>query len=261
MIFKKVTKMKAANKILKKFSFSLFVIFTFNNFAFGSSLKDFSHEIFNDLLNKNVSNGLVNYNGFKSQKFEEYLRSISEADLSGLNKNEKLAFWINSYNALAIKNVLNNPGMKSPIKVEGFFKEDKFEVAGKMLTLDQIENEVIRPEFKEPLIHFGIVCAAKGCPQIRSEAYNSKNVIEMLKENAKKYFRSDKGFILNRENKTVMVSQLLNWFDEDFKIEGKDSLKFVLLYLRKDDADFIIKNKEKLKIEFIEYDWSLNSQN
>ena len=104
----------------------------------------FDHSIFDKLLKENVNDdGKVDYDAFsKSKVFKNYLDQIATTDLSGLNKNELLAFYINSYNALVIKNVIDNMPIKSPLDVEGFFKTKKFKIAGKDLTLDEIENDL-----------------------------------------------------------------------------------------------------------------------
>ena len=113
-----------------------------NIFAEGN----FNHSVFDKLLSKLVDeNGLVNYEGFKnSSQFENYLLELGDANLKGFTENEKLAFYINAYNAFAIKNVLNHSPFNSPMDVERFFKEYKFKVAGEMLSLDDIEYKRIK---------------------------------------------------------------------------------------------------------------------
>ena len=212
--------------------------------------------VFDALLKANVSNGKVNYNGFKnSSAFAGYLQSIASTSLEGMSTNEKLAFWVNAYNALVIKNVLDNPGIKQPLDVPGFFDKKKFSAAGKSVTLNQIENDIIRPTFREPLIHFGLVCAARSCPPLINKAYTAANVRSLLAANARSYLAD------TRQNRfadgTLYLSKIFEWYKADFGGDDAGLRAFAQKYGPASMKDGI---GDATPVSFNEYDWTLNSK-
>ncbi|MCE7935745.1 MAG: DUF547 domain-containing protein [Chlorobi bacterium CHB2] len=218
----------------------------------------FDHSAFNTLLSQAVSGGKVDYGKFKGNAaFAAYLSALQAAEPMGLTSNEQLAFWINAYNASTIKNVLDNPGMRKPTDVKGFFDAKKFKIAGRSLTLNQIENDIIRKNFKEPLIHFGLVCAARSCPPIINKAYTGKNVKSLLASNAKAYL-AGKQNSYNAATNTLSLSKIFEWYREDFG--GESGLKeFVKKYGTAEMKAGLTANP-KTKIVSLEYDWTLNSK-
>ena len=220
---------------------------------------NFDHSIFDKLLKENVNDdGLVNYQAFKENKlFDDYINKISTADLSKIGKSEKLALLINAYNALTIKNVLNNLPIESPMDVEGFFKGKKFTVGGIELTLDELEYKHILPMDKV-LPHFGLVCAAVSCPKLIREAYNGKTVFTLLEENAKAFLNDNNKNRLDRESKTLYLSEIFKWFRKSFEEKYGSLLETTKNFINSDDKNFLDKNE--VEIKFIAYDWQLNSQ-
>lgn len=218
----------------------------------------FDHSKFNTLLSQAVSGGKIDYSKFKGNaEFSAYLAALQAADPSTLSNNEQLAFWINAYNASTIKNVLDNPGMRKPTDVKGFFDAKKFTVAGRSLTLNQIENDVVRKKFKEPLIHFGLVCAARSCPPIINKAYTGKNVKSLLASNAKTYL-AGKQNRYDAASNTLSLSKIFEWYREDFG--GESGLKeFVKKYGTAEMKAGLTANPNA-KIVSLEYDWTLNSK-
>ena len=212
--------------------------------------------VFDALLKANVSNGRVNYNGFKNNpQFNNFLESIAAASPAEMPTNERLAFWVNAYNALTIKNVNDNPGIKQPTDVAGFFKKKKFKVGGRSLTLDQIENEVVRPTFKEPLIHFGLVCAARSCPPLINTAYTAGNVRSKLAANARAYLADTKQ---NRfEDGTLYLSKIFEWYKVDF---GGDDAGLIAFAKKYGTASMKAGLEESSAVKFNKYDWTLNKK-
>ena len=139
---------------------------------------NFDHTKLDKLLKKYVDEkGMINYSAFRdNEDFNDYLNNIAKADIDNLSDNDKLAFYINAYNALTIKNVLNHYPIDSPMDVEGFFKEKKFKVAGMELTLDELEHKYVLP-IDNALPHFGLVCAAVSCPKLLNKVYIGENVL------------------------------------------------------------------------------------
>ena len=211
---------------------------------------------FDALLKGNVSNGKVNYSAFKgNQQFTNFLQSIESASLDGMSVNQKLAFWVNAYNALVIKNVNSNPGIKQPLDVPGFFDKKKFTAAGRSVTLNQIENEIVRPTFNEPLIHFGLVCAAVSCPPLINKAYTAGNVRSQLARNARTYLANAKQ---NRfEGGTLYLSKIFEWYKEDFGGNDAGLIAFAKKY---GTADMKAGLGDGTAVKFNEYDWTLNKR-
>jgi len=217
------------------------------------------HAPFDALLKKHVNKrGMVDYAGWKRSdadmaSLNAYLKSVADADLKGAKSKAKLAFYINSYNALVISSVIAKHPIESVMKVDGFFKTQTHTVAGRKLTLDALENEVIRKQFKEPRIHFVLVCAAMSCPRLRPEAMTLDNVQKIMHYAAVEFI--NKASVV--EGDTLKTSQLFNWFKDDFVAKEGSVEKFLAKYYKKDKARL---SNGELKLEFTEYDWALNKQ-
>jgi hypothetical protein len=239
---------------------SLITIIIINISVFINAQSDnFDHSIFDKLLRENVDNdGLIDYQAFEANRlFDQYINNIATGDLTEMEKADKLAFLINAYNAMTIKNVLNNFPIDSPMDVEGFFKEKKFIVAGIELTLDELEYNHILP-IEKVLPHFGLVCAAVSCPKLIREAYNGKSVLTRLEENARIFLNDKTKNYLDRESKTLYLSEIFKWFRKYFEEKYGSLLETVKQFINHDDKIFIDKNE--VEIKFITYNWQLNSQ-
>jgi len=219
----------------------------------------FDHSIFDNLLKKYVDgNGMVNYSAFHNNKdFNNYIITLKNADIDNLSKNDSLAFFINAYNATVIKNVLVHWPIKSPLEIDGFFNKIKHKVAGTEMTLDELEHKytlTIAPV----LSHFGLVCAAKSCPKLIAKAYNGKDVITQLNNNAKLYLNDAKNNRLDRENYILYLSAIFKWFPDSFE-KKYGSLKNTAIYFMNEDDKKFLKNNE-VEIKFTKYNWQLNAQ-
>ena len=119
------------------------------------------HAAWDVLLQKHVSDGNVDYKAFQRSEaqLDAYLATLGATDPSSLSRNGQLAYWINAYNAFTLKLILNHYPVKSIRKLERPWKQRFWMAAGKMHSLDQIEHAILRRKFKEPRIHFAIVCA------------------------------------------------------------------------------------------------------
>jgi len=222
------------------------------------SASSFDHSAFDKLLKLNVNEkGLVNYEGFKNNdSFKKYLKRIGDASVDKFSELEKLAFYINTYNALIIKNVLDHPNIKSPMDVDGFFKKIKFKVAGEHITLDELEHNYTL-KIDGALPHFGLVCGAISCPKLIPKAYNSKDVFKQLKENAKDYLSDETKNYYDKETDTLYLSEIFNWFKGYFEAKYGSSIKTVkLLSTREIGLDI----SSATKVKYLKYNWELNEQ-
>lgn len=240
----------------KYFLFITFLLLQTNFFA---QTESFDHSLFTEVLKYSVNDeGLVDYQKIKEDNnFSEYISLISIAEISLLDENEKLAFYINAYNASIIKNVIDNLPINSPMDVEGFFKKKKFKIAGEELTLDEIEYQKVLI-INSVLPHFGLVCAAKSCPELLNHAYEGKTVIPQLEQNAKKYLDDTSQNRLDRKNKILYLSELFKWFGKYFKEEYGSLINLVTEFINDSDKKFLEENK--VEIKFLKYNWELNAQ-
>jgi hypothetical protein len=204
---------------------------------------------------KNVRSGLVDYKGIKENPAElkKLVNAIGSFPLSASDKSTQKAFLINAYNILVIGNVVGLYPVARPTDIPGFFDVTKFNLAGTQLTLSDIENKKIRPVFKDPRIHFALVCAAMSCPPIANYAFTPMNVESKLEAITRDALNNN-GFIkVNSDNKTVQFSRILDWYKDDFLAQSKSVLDYVNQY-RKTPIP------SSFKQSFYEYNWSLNAK-
>lgn len=215
---------------------------------------------FDALLRANVADGRVDYKAFAgSTDFANVLSEIETADVGGMSTDEQLAFWINAYNASVIRNVNAHSGIKSPLDVKGFFDKETFKIAGREVTLNDVENTIIRPTFQEPLIHFGLVCAARSCPPLIPTAYTADNVRDLLAENARNYLADTKQNRFDPKTGVLHLSKIFEWYKEDFGGDDAGLIAFAKEYGPGDMQSGLEKGR-KVTVRFVEYDWTLNGK-
>ncbi|MDB5036217.1 MAG: hypothetical protein JWQ98_3458 [Chlorobi bacterium] len=214
------------------------------------------HSAFGRVLASAAANGRVDYARFRGNAdFAAYQASIGNASLRGASADEQMAFWLNAYNASVIRNVIDNPGMRRPIDVKGFFDARTFRIAGSTLTLNDMENRMLRERFREPLIHFGLVCAARSCPPLQPRTFDARTVRAQLARNATAYLASAYNRFDAATN-TLTLSKIFDWYKGDF---GGDAgiREFVKKYGTPAMRQRI---SSSTTIAFMEYDWTLNSK-
>jgi len=219
----------------------------------------FDHSIFDALLSTNVDeSGMVNYPAFiNNQKFATYLKAIGNADISSFTEEEKLAFYINAYNATVIKNVIEHLPINSPMDVDGFFNKIKHTIVGKEITLDELEHKYAL-KIEPVLSHFGLVCAAVSCPKLIRTAYEGESVIRLLEENGGVYFNDIDKNRLDKENNILYLSGIFKWFQDSF-VKKYGSIKETAIHFMNDDNRAFLKNKE-VSVRYLKYSWKLNTQ-
>ena len=192
------------------------------------------HSAFNELLQKHVDgDGWVDYDGFKSDSdaLDQYIKSLGEVPLKELGRDQRLATLINAYNAFTIRLILDNQPIESIKKIpdEKRWDAKRWKLGDATFSLSQIEHEQIRPNFKEPRIHFAVVCAAVGCPPLRNEVYSADQLDNQLEEQTqyvhdhKTWFQFADGE--EDEAATVKLTKLYKWYDGDFKQAAESELK------------------------------------
>jgi len=226
------------------------------------AVQEVNHSIYAGLLKKYVKDGVVNYQGFKNEEsvLDKYLKVLEEVDSKIRSRNEQFAFYINAYNAWTIKLILSGyPGIKSIKDMGSLFKspwkKKISRIDGKIITLDDIELNILRPRFKDPRVHFAINCAAKSCPPLRSEPYRVGDLEQQLDEMTRAFINDLKNNRL--EEHTLYVSSIFKWFKEDF---NKNSIDFFLKYAKGDLKEQLEAGRGKIKVKYLDYDWSLNGK-
>jgi len=216
--------------------------------------------IYKGLLAKHVKKGKVNYDGFKQDQavFDQYLEILSNTDPKALTRNQRFSFYINAYNAFTIKLILSKYPQVNSIKELGSFFSSPWSkkfisLGGWNVSLDYIEHEVLRPEFKDPRIHFAINCAAKSCPPLLNQPYEAETIDMQLDEQARAFINNKRNTFIKGD--TLFISKIFDWFDEDF---NDNPLFFVRQYAEKDLKAKLDEIGTKPKITYLHYNWSLN---
>ena len=226
-----------------------------------SSAKSISHELFEELLVANVTDkGNVNYQNFikEKKKFIQYLDLLSDnAPSPKWSKNQKLAYWINAYNAFTIKLIIDNYPVKSitdlhpPMSIgliNGIWHKKFFRIGGQEMNLNAIEHQILRKDFEEPRIHFAIVCASKSCPKLLNHAFVADKIEEQLMQQAKAFLADDFRNKIKKEK--IELSKIFSWFKGDFTKKSN-----LITFLNQYSPTPIDKNAS---ISYLDYDWSLN---
>lgn len=207
----------------------------------------------NTFLSNYVKSGKVNYEQISqnTETLDELVRAVATYELTGTKKDK--AFYLNAYNVLVIKSVVDNYPISSPLDVEGFFDAKTHTVAGKSTTLNGIENNIIRPTYNDARIHFALVCAAKGCPKIKGKAFTSANQDIMLEANTKASMNDNNFIRVDEASKTVKISKIFEWYKVDFGTTNEDLIAFINQYRDNPIPD-------GFSLDYYEYDWRLNKQ-
>jgi len=227
------------------------------SFAVATPADAISHAPYDALLKKHVKRGKVDYAGIKETNhaaLDAYVTAVGKARVGGMSKHAKLAFYLNAYNALVIKGVVDRlPNVTSVMKVKGFFDKHKHLVAGRRVTLNQLENEIIRPTFKEPRIHFALVCGARSCPPLRAAAFRASGLDGVLERLTRSFINGWYGVQVKGE--AVKVSQLFKWYAKDFEQASGSVGKYLARYHKK-HADRLARGK----LGYLHYSWALNKK-
>lgn len=220
------------------------------------------------LLRSYIAGGQVDYEGFKRDYlFKVYLKQLAGSRPENLKtEQDRLAFYCNAYNAFVIHGIIVHNIQNSPLELKEKGETDLFDIsehilAGKTISLNSLEHQTIRVEFLEPRIHMALVCAAKSCPQIRPEAYLGDRLEQQLEDQAVFFANQAEYVRYDADEKKIYLSSILNWYKDDFG--GNYG---VLSFLLPRVGDPAVRSgieqalAGQVEIDYIAYDWSLNSQ-
>ena len=239
-----------------------FGIFAPKMFAQNSESADNLHQSFDELLQNYVHGNRFDYEGIFNNKKDlqqlfDYVDLLEKQNPASWEKNDALAFWINLYNAATLELVLQNYPLKSIKDIGGLFsspwKREVVTVAGRKLTLDAIENDVIRKEFGDARIHFAVNCASIGCPPLAIFAYSGKLLDAQLNENTQRAL-NDPNWVEITEDK-ILVTKIFDWYKGDFETDAGSVRKFIAKFRPADQQKIF---DDSRKIETMDYNWNLN---
>ncbi len=249
----------------------------------------FDYSDYADVLKTFVNDkGMVDYKGLKSNSKKLYsfandLSRLESERYESWTKKQKIAFWLNAYNGLTLKVIIENYPIKSSWtksliypknsirQIDGVWDEITHDVRGRKMTLEHIEHEILRKDFNEPRIHMALVCAAMGCPPLMREPYIGPKLDSQFDQQARIFLSNPKKFKIVQSKNSVYLSSIFKWFAEDFvekygdkgKINGKSKEKsaiihFVAQYLSADERKYLL--SDTYRVKYLDYDWSLNEQ-
>lgn len=226
---------------------------------------------FDAVLKKFVNrDGRVDYESLRKNpgeltRFIEFLKSVSPETHPGLfeTENDRKAFWINAYNALVIKEVVDHPGITSVKQTGwglGMFWRKKVVIGGKKMTLYHIENRILRRRFRDSRIHFVINCASESCPPLGNRIVKGDGLDEELDRKAAAFIQDSNNVRIDHEKKEIRLSRIFKWYRKDFTAATESLPTYVLHYLpgiSRDEKETLI---SRYRVRFNSYNWGLNSQ-
>ncbi len=209
------------------------------------------HAPWDTLLRRHVSaDGRVHYKGFAADRaaLKAYLNTLAQNPPAATwSRAEKMAYWLNAYNAFTVDLIVEHYPLQSITQLDGGKTWDvkRIEIGGKKYSLNDIENNILRPQFADARIHFAINCAARSCPPLHNRAYTAENLERTLEERTRRFVRNER---YNRISPTrAEVSKIFDWYADDFG----DLRAFLSRYAGVTIAP-------TATVVFLEYDWRLN---
>ena len=210
------------------------------------------HTAWTDLLQEHVAkNGEVDYAAFKQDlprlnSYLDYLAGLGNK-VKSWQRKEKLAYYINLYNAATIKLVLDNYPLSSILDIDKPFEREWIAIGNKTVSLSHIENDILR-EMGEPRIHFAINCASYSCPKLLDHAFIADKLEEQLEKVTRDFINDPKHNTIQPDS--LELSNIFNWYNKDF-IEDGSLIDYINAYTDTDISD-------DAEIVFLKYNWSLN---
>ena len=221
--------------------------------------QDFSDTDFAQVLRAHVKDGWVDYGAIAhDQRFSDYLRQLDRLDPNRLpTPEDRLAFWINAYNAFAIKGILDGYSPRTLFGRYRYFIGQSYRVGGVTINLYDLEHKLLIPEFREPRLHFAIVCASMSCPKLQFHVYTGNQLEAQLEESTKAFMKDPTKNRFDRERKIANLSMIFQWFEEDFVAHSGSLMNYVKHYLIEPGLARELETTP-YAVQFLEYDWRLN---
>jgi len=217
------------------------------------------HQDFSRLLGTYVHHNLVDYQGWCDHPADiialhNYIDQLAKQDPATWSHDDALAYWLNLYNAVTVRLILDHYPLDSIKDIGGLLKKSPWKrhlvtVAGRELTLNDIENDIVRPTFHDPRVHFALNCASMGCPPLASEAFVAARLGVQLDANAQLAMNAERWVRVDGDN--VYLTKIFDWYGQDFGPDQSGVLRFIERYR---DTPL----PASPQIHFVSYDWTLN---
>ena len=228
------------------------------------------YENLNLLLGEIVSDdGKVDYSRLATRRdlLERVIREFADRgpdnDAAGFPTNEeKLAYWLNAYNVFALHTIIQEYPISSVWKTrEGqFFQRRRHVAGGRLVSLDDIEHQILRAEFREPAIHFAINCGMNGCPALRPSAFQGEGIHETLRRTTEQFLSNEWNCRVDHQTRRIFISRIFKMYAEDFSRQHGSTrdyrlgvLRFVAQY-----TGFSFETIADYEVLYNVYDWGLN---
>lgn len=215
------------------------------------AIESIDHTLWNTLVSKYVSKeGTVNYKGFKKDEkaLQTYLEVLQKnTPAASWSKNEKLAYWINAYNAFTVRLILDHYPLKSIKDIKDPWGKDFIVIGENTYSLEDIEHKILR-KMNEPRIHFAINCASYSCPKLANKAYTTATLDQQLEAAAKNFVNDPSKNSISKDS--IEISKIFSWFSGDFEEQGS-----IIDFL---NTFSTIKIDKNAKVRYKSYNWNLN---
>lgn len=234
---------------------------------------DHSHRQWNDFLKQVVvtvgHESRVNYSKAKAnrEKLDTYLKAlegVNKPEFENFSESQRLAFLINAYNAFTVALIVDHYPVKSIKDIGSFLKSpwkiEFFSLFGEKHYLDNIEHDMIRKWFHEPRIHFALVCASKGCPALRNEAFTADHLESQLEDAAKNFITDKNKNRFSRAQNHLEISSIFKWYGEDFVKKFGSVEAFLAPIISESPEEQNLIRSKRASISYLDYDWSLNDE-
>ena len=218
---------------------------------------------------------MVNYVAIaEDPRLDRYLEQLAATNPEELERNDQIAYWLNVYNAYTLKVISDNLPLESISELhmwgslyigvvlgETVWEDWEFPLYnGKMYTLDQVEHAILRPVYKDYRHHAAMVCAARSCPPLRSEAYEGDRIDAQLDDQMRTWLANPFWNRYDEANQQLLLSSIFNWFEDDFIRDGRELFDVILPYWPKDVRAALTRDRATLRSKHLTYDWSLNDR-
>lgn len=236
------------------------------SFASNTGSEDaIDHSAWDALLQEYTSEGaqginLVDYARLKNEASDAltaYITLMQSVSIENFGRDEQFAFWVNLYNAATVDVIVKNLPLDSIRDIgllgSGPWKDDAVTVAGRTLSLDNIEHDILRPEWQDVRIHYAVNCASIGCPNLARTAYTGETLEAMLEEASKAYVNHPRGF--GGTPDAIIASNIYEWYQADWGT-AQDVLEHARQYA---EGPTVALLEEAQSIDSYGYDWSLNA--
>jgi hypothetical protein len=229
------------------------------------------HGLFSAVLAAHVQEGRVNYETLRSDpRLPRYLEQLAAIDPDALSPTDQLALWLNAYNAYTLKLIVDRQPATSikeigrgGIILGSILKTTAWDirfavVGGKTHTLNEIEHEIIRRQFKDSRVHFALNCASGSCPLLRPEAYDAGKLDAQLEDQAQQFLGDNSRNRFDLATRTAWLSPIFSWYQKDFGADERTTLLAAARYAPEEARRAIEADPAAWRIKYLAYDWSLN---